>query len=112
MNSQVEIQSKLLKTYMSLLLKGTIREMSSDCKIQSTRIFRLMNGHEMKLSEYLKVQERVITLSTGKSELLEDAFNCEKSLSKHGINEISKVMKRKVRLSKLVNNTDHIKIAA
>jgi hypothetical protein len=112
MNSHAEIQDKLLKTYMSLLEKGTIREMSSDCKIQSTRIFRLMNGHEMKLTEYLKVQERVIALSCGKSELLEDAFQCEKSLSGHGINEISKIMKRKVRLSKLVNQSNNIKIAA
>lgn len=112
MNSQTEIQNKLLKTYMALLEKGTIREMASDCEIQSTRIFRLMNGHEMKLSEYLKIQQRVISLSSKKSELIEDAFLCENALSSYGINEISKVMKRKVRLSKLINKSTSLKTAA
>jgi hypothetical protein len=103
-----EVQDKLLDTYMSLLEKPTIRELSKDSGIQNTRLFRIMNGSEMKLSEYLIIKNRVASLSNKTVNLLEDASNCENILSTHGIDQLSTYMRRKIKLSNIVNN----KIAA
>lgn len=49
-----ELQQTILKKYFELHGKQPIRKLAKDTGIQSTRVFRIMNGSEMKIGEYEK----------------------------------------------------------
>jgi hypothetical protein len=53
---QIE-QTHLIKTYKNLYPKTTLKETAHQTGLNITRIFRLFNGQEMKLSEYLAFQK-------------------------------------------------------
>jgi len=84
---------------MGLLSKNTIREMANDSGIQQTRLFRIMNGQEMKLSEYLTFKNRISILIGSQSQIEELAKECEKVLSINCVSDISNYMKRRVRIA-------------
>lgn len=48
----MSLQTNILKEYRNLFPTETLREISQRSGIQLTRIFRLLNGSSMKLSEY------------------------------------------------------------
>lgn len=50
---------KILKSYLKTFAKPTLRELSEDSGIQLTRLFRLLNGQEMKVSELEILQRRL-----------------------------------------------------
>ncbi|WP_127717770.1 hypothetical protein [Halobacteriovorax sp. HLS] len=112
MISHEEVQSSLFKKYNFLLKKSTIREISHDSGIQQTRIFRLLNGSEMKLSEYLIIKNRVDYLSARNSDIAELTMDCEALLSSYGIQKLSQQVERKVRLARLIMNNNCAKKAA
>ena len=99
----MEIQNALLDKYMDLKDQPTLQTMSNETGIQKTRIFRLFNGSEMKLSEYLSFQREVIKVQ-GRSTSLEKTFHeCESELSIQSLQEITALMNSllyKSRLSK------------
>lgn len=107
-----EVQDKLIDTYMGLLSKNTIREMAIDSGIQKTRLFRIMNGQEMKLSEYITLKNRISSLFGKISPVEELAKECEKELSVNSISEISNYMQRRIRLAKLQSKINCQKLAA
>ena len=104
MNKHTEMQKKILRTYIQELGKSTIRELARDSKIQQTRIFRLMNGSEMKISEYLIIKSRIAELMSKNSDLMINAENCENTLSYHGLSQLSVQMKRKAKLAQIINS--------
>lgn len=55
MNLQKEIIAKFYKQYPD----ATLKELSSKAGIQITRVFRIMNGYEMKISEYEKIHQLI-----------------------------------------------------
>ena len=112
MISHMQVQDSLMKKYNSLLKKSTIREIALDSGIQQTRIFRLLNGSEMKLSEYLIIKERVVKLSLQNTDLVELAIEGDSLLSTYGVEEMSKKISRKLRIAKLVESNQTIKVAA
>ncbi|OUR98896.1 hypothetical protein A9Q84_05645 [Halobacteriovorax marinus] len=107
-----EVQNKIIDDYMGLLSRNTIRDMANDCGIQKTRLFRIMNGHEMKLSEYLTLKHRISTLLDSRSEIENLAKECDKILSPRGVSEISNYMKRRVRIAQFKANVVAQKMAA
>ncbi|CBW25232.1 hypothetical protein BMS_0307 [Halobacteriovorax marinus SJ] len=94
-----EIQKDLLEQYMAMFKKPTIANLSRDSGIQKTRFFRLLNGMDMRLSEFLILKERILTLSnTNSSESLQSiAHECELQLEQSEISELAQMMKRKMR---------------
>lgn len=50
-------QQKLVERYKQLFPKDTFQIISNKTNIQITRVFRIFNGSEMKISEYIKFQE-------------------------------------------------------
>ena len=48
----MSLQNNILKSYRTHYPQDTLREISQRTGIQLTRIFRLLNGSSMKLSEY------------------------------------------------------------
>ncbi|MBF0206821.1 MAG: hypothetical protein HQK53_08005 [Oligoflexia bacterium] len=60
----LDLQELTLKNHMKLHGNPTLKYIASDTEIQVSRVFRLFNGYEMKLSEYQKFK-RSIFLKTG-----------------------------------------------
>lgn len=55
----MNLQSRILREYRELHPRHTLRETSQLTGIQLTRVFRLFNGHAMKLEEYERFHRAV-----------------------------------------------------
>lgn len=107
-----KVEKSILSQYMGLFEKPTIVQLSKDSRIQKTRLFRLMNGIDMKLSEYLILKNRISALTNSKSNIELVAKECELKLSAQEVLELSKVMNRKLRQRKLEISIQEFSIAA
>ena len=97
----VASQNEILKQYMELQKKPTLRSMASETGIQTTRLFRIMNGSPMKLSEF-EILKKLIQKKMGLSRgLVELSNECLLKLSSESIREIEKMIKRKLAILKL-----------
>lgn len=108
------IQEKVIKRYLDIHKNPTLKHISKDTQIQVTRVFRILNGSEMKLSEYQKfmdsIEKRAEANNNNPNEkqflhqnldcLLEE---CESSLSTNSIAEIREYIKRKLKLSSILS---------
>ncbi|GEM_PF-4715189 len=112
MNDYEEIQRHTLCEYMSLFERPTIVNLAKDSKIQKTRLFRLINGVDMRLSEYLVLKQRIRALNMVENSLEELAVECEQHLNSYEISELSKQMSRRVRQKKLQKITKEYSTAA
>jgi len=54
---QSVLQKKILNEYKSIYPNQTIREVALTTKIHPSRVFRLLNGYEMKITEYEKIDK-------------------------------------------------------
>jgi hypothetical protein len=92
----MNLQKTILKQYMLLNQEPTLKRIATDTGIQQTRVFRLLNGSLMKLSEYeifhKKVQEKM-GLTNGLESLAQECF---KNLKTESIKEIETFMHRKM----------------
>lgn len=97
----MELQKTILGQYVLLNEDPTLKEISSDTGIQITRVFRLLNGSTMKLSEY-QVFQRKVKEKMGLTDTLEAmAFDCSLKLSPEAIKDIEIFLKRKMDIWKL-----------
>ena len=48
----MRLQNNVIACYKELFPKDTLKDISTKTGIQVTRIFRILNGHDMKLPEY------------------------------------------------------------
>ncbi|TNF27758.1 MAG: hypothetical protein EP319_10620 [Deltaproteobacteria bacterium] len=94
-------QKLVLEEYMRLLGNPTFREMAADSGIQLTRLFRIMNGMEMRLKEYLILKKRVEELESS-NDLQTLAFKCKASLSGRARKELEELMKRFLKQQQLM----------
>jgi hypothetical protein len=92
----MELQKTILKQYLVLNQDPTLREISRITGIQQTRVFRLLNGSEMKLSEYEVFHQHVKEKLGAASKLEVLAGKCSQNLSLESIREIENFMSRKL----------------
>ncbi len=91
-------QKKLLDQYLELSQKPTLKVISEETGLQMTRVFRLLNGSAMRLSEYEifhHLVQRKLGLETGLPVLAEQ---CLQKLSAESLKEIEGMIKRKLAL--------------
>lgn len=112
MNNYEEIQKNTLAEYMSLFKRPTIINLSNDSGIQKTRLFRLINGMDMRLSEYLILKERITSLSNSEGSLERLSRECENNLSALEVSKLSKILARKLRESNLLKIKENNRKAA
>lgn len=98
-----EVQSGLLKTYMELKGSPSLREISEDTGIQITRVFRIFNGSEMKLKEYLIFKRKVDELSGVSLEVWDLIKELQGSLSPQRLKTVVKRMKRDLAYGQLAD---------
>ena len=94
-------QKLVLDEYIKLMAKPTFREMAKDTGIQLTRLFRIMNGMEMRLNEYVILKKRIEEL-TDASKLSNLAFKCESSLPSRARKELEGMMVRLLKQQELL----------
>ena len=104
-------QNDLIKMFRQLYQEPSYSRMAKMLGIQKTRAFRICNGHEMKLSEYLTMQN-LVDERTGKSEIESIIKDCLSKLSKKRIAEISALCKRHLRNYELLHDTTDIGVTA
>ena len=92
----MELQDTILKQYMLLNQDPTLKKISMDTGIQQTRVFRLLNGSTMKLSEY-EIFYQNIKEKMGLTDGLDGlALECFSKLNVESVREIENFMYRKM----------------
>lgn len=103
-------QTKLLTRFKEIYKNPTYKEMSDISNINLTRIFRLNNGFEMKMSEYLKIK-KCIDDKIAQSSNVQFVFNqCIENLSVNVLKEIEKFCSRKLEIKEMlkISNTNEV----
>lgn len=84
------LQRKILHEYKTVFPNQTIKEVAITTKIHPSRVFRLLNGYEMKISEYEKIDK--ILREKDAQNNYKEFFNltnlCFKSLNDKKINTL------------------------
>ncbi len=96
-------QKQIINEYQALYPHHTLRKMSEQTGIQMTRIFRVINGQEMKLSEY-EAFRKAINIKVYRNdndffELLQESLEL---LSAESLNEIKLTLMQKLSMKKLM----------
>ena len=76
-------QESILKRYKETFPKHTLKNISEETGIQMTRVFRLLNGAEMKLKEYEEFERilRESSLSKSRIYMLNQLQKCLDTIS-------------------------------
>jgi AraC-like DNA-binding protein len=107
--SNMDLQAIILKQYMLLNDKPTLKKIAADTGIQLTRVFRIFNGSTMKLSEY-QVFHRKVKEKMGLTDSLEEiALECSLRLSPEAIKDLELFLKRKIETWRLLQVTRQAK---
>ncbi len=72
-----KLQDKILTDYKRVYPNQTIREMSIVTQINPSRVFRLLNGYEMKLKEYECIEKAILERESEKNSF-SDYFSLSK----------------------------------
>ena len=99
------MQKAILKRYWQVRGDLTLKQISKDTGIQLTRVFRILRGAEMKLSEY-EIFQKIIEKHDDyfSSEMKLTASLCENSLSPKCIDDLLDLMKRKLLMKKIIDD--------
>ncbi|HLE10579.1 MAG: hypothetical protein A2504_14055 [Bdellovibrionales bacterium RIFOXYD12_FULL_39_22] len=93
------LQQAIIQNYFDLIgNKSTLKKMSEDLGINITRVFRLLQGAEMKLSEYEKFKNFIAKHDANINELPQLSKRCLERLSRKSQSEIKILMMRKLSL--------------
>lgn len=82
-------QQQLVQAYRRRYPKHTFKDISYLTGINKTRIFRIFNGQEMKLSEYNAIDELI-----KKNALQKMVFRCSKVLPEAKLEKLHSVLER------------------
>ena len=90
----MNLQLILINHYKSIFPNDTLKDISTKTGIQHTRVFRIFNGAEMKISEY-QVLDKIIQKARdfSNTEFRDVLSECEKSLSCSQLAEIMTELK-------------------
>ena len=105
----MDLQKTILNQYMLLNGKPTLKKISEETGIQLTRVFRILNGSTMKLSEY-QIFNRLVKEKMGLTDGLEAmAFECSLKLSPEAILDLEVFLKRKIQTWSLAQTNKTLK---
>ena len=98
-----KMQEQILRQYKKLKGSQSLRKMSEDTGIDSTRIFRIVHGSEMRLGEYEIFRAKILAENKGVGDFHELLDNSVKNLDIKFLNDVQDFIKRKLRLSSLTS---------
>jgi len=97
-NGSLKQQEELIRSFMETFDNPSYREMAQIASIQTTRMFRLINGAPMKLEEYLKIKDCLYKRQDGHGVFDELALECALKLDTHSLEKIIQIMRRRLSL--------------
>ena len=95
-------QLDLLKRVREHYNNPTYKEIASLSGIQLTRIFRLYNGFEMKLSEYLKLSSLVEESNKAHASLDRSISDCKSELSIQELKSLEEIVNRRLEVKRII----------
>ncbi len=89
-----KLQQRILKDYYKTFPNQPIREVARTTSLHPSRVFRILNGHEMKLSEYELFESAILKKEDEKShtDFFQLSRNCFQRLSINKINNLIEEM--------------------
>lgn len=100
----MELQQRILDQYINMAPNQTLKKMSGETGLSISRLFRLLNGRVMKLSEYETIK-RVISHKAGDedswSQLIRD---CQRLLSKDRLNHLEEHIRRELSYAQMIQS--------
>jgi hypothetical protein len=102
----MSLQQQILCNYFEVYGKEkTLKEISGHLGIQITRVFRILNGYEMKISEYEKFRQAT-SKKNDSHDLMDVAMKAEKIFSVRLNNEVKQIMEMKIRLQHTLSDKE------
>jgi hypothetical protein len=98
------LQTTLINRYQTAYPTDTLKEISSKTGIQITRVFRLFNGSEMKISEYESF-ERTLEKNETHSEFYQLTKRCFSHLNQDRLEYLTTLMKHSLKLIDIKTNS-------
>jgi hypothetical protein len=95
------LQENILNQYRSTFPNDKLKDYSSKTGIQITRIHRILNGAEMKLTEFEAFERAILGSDPVSEDFIKTAFSCLKSLNVKKINEYKRIMNHALKLEKM-----------
>lgn len=99
------LQNSVIQNYFQICGKKSLRMMAEDTGIQLTRLFRILNGWEMKLSEYERFKTSIKRYNQDGSKevgsVVDLAVMCQEILSHDGLEEIRFLMESRLTARRL-----------
>lgn len=104
----MNLQKKILDCYLSFYPRYTLKQVSIETGIKLTRIFRLLKGAEMKISEY-EIFRKIIAEKLGLQRPLDELlFESSQKLSKSYMLEVEANLSRQLFLWEVMNQSNLI----
>jgi len=102
----MNLQAKVLENYLNLFgQEQTLKQISAHLGIQVTRVFRIFNGYEMKISEFEKFQNALSPIEEKRAKsLITTARQGEEHLSVILNNKFREKIEMKIRLKKTLGD--------
>jgi hypothetical protein len=101
----VSIQQSLINRYKKVFPEDTFKNISKKTNIQQTKVFRIFNGAEMKISE-LEALEEVMSLSNNIKihDFINISKKCTSDLSESVLTDLYTQMRLLLKTNYLVTN--------
>lgn len=98
----MSLQEITIKRYFNHYPNQSLREVSANTNIQITRVFRLLNGSQMKLNEYEAFEDAInkknISQHNSTDDFLTTTKECLQKLSESKLNEFLIEMKQSLKI--------------
>jgi hypothetical protein len=98
----MSLQEITIKRYFDHYPKQSLREISANTDIQITRVFRLLNGAQMKLCEYEAfenaIAQKISSQHNATDDFLKTTKECLRCLSESKLNEFLIEMKQSLKV--------------
>ena len=100
------LQEKIIRDYLEFCIDGTptLRKIAHDTGINTTRVFRIMQGNRMRLDEY-EVFKKKIERKKGTTKLQQIIVEIQDTFSAKDIHEIEDYLKRRLKIVSLTKMT-------
>lgn len=96
----MKLQDHILKRYRKNFPEHTLKEISETTGLQITRVFRIFNGSEMKVSEFEAFQNALEEKSYNSLHFITTAKKCLQLLSEETLQTLNNEMLLKISIKK------------
>lgn len=103
----MSLQESIIHEFKSQYSHFTLEESAKLLRINRTRLFRILHGSEMKISEYESFEDAIMRAKgINNSSFLKIAKDCMHKLSSHKVNSLWQLMHEKLLIHNLTDQAE------